>query len=70
MTDTIKVKLTMPIGKIADDLSDRVLEAIHESEEFERLYPAEAIALSNVVTHAMRCQLDKISEINLVQVYE
>ena len=62
----INAKLKLDVDGMADNLSDRVLELISESEELKKLSPQEVVELSNIVNHSIRLELDIISELDLV----
>ena len=62
----IKANITLNTQEIAGAMSNRIIEAISDSEELEHLTPKQVAALSNIIDHAITCELEKISTIELV----
>ena len=62
----IKATLTLNTHKISGAISDRVIESISDSDELEHLTVPEVNALANIIDHAISCELEKLTNIELV----
>lgn len=63
----IKATLNVDTLRIADKLSDKILEMISDSEELEALTDKGVTELSNIVNHALAIELEsELSSVELV----